>query len=59
MTTERTLELLKIERECIQRNIDHVCDRNCGECELVQVDEDLQELYDGLIKEYEKKIGSV
>jgi len=55
MTAVRTLELLQIERECIQRNIDRKCDRNCGYCDLVQKDEDLQDLYDGLIEEYRKK----
>lgn len=55
MTAARTLELLKIERECIQRNCDKKCDRDCGQCDLVQKDEDLVELYDELIEEYELK----
>ena len=52
MTSERILELLKIERECIQRNCDHVCDRDCIRCDLVQRDEDLIDLYDELIRKY-------
>lgn len=55
MTNQRRLELLKIERECIKRNIDKKCDRNCGYCDLVQKDEDLLELYDELVEEYEVK----
>jgi wyosine [tRNA(Phe)-imidazoG37] synthetase (radical SAM superfamily) len=55
MTNQRRLELLKIERECIRRNIDKKCDRNCGYCDLVQKDEDLIELYDELVEEYEVK----
>ena len=55
MTNERILELLEIERSCIKRNIDHVCDRNCGYCDLVQKDEDLMELYDSVIAEYRAK----
>ena len=56
MTNERILELLKIERRCIQRNCDNICNRDCGRCDLVQKDEDLMELYDSLIETYEKKI---
>lgn len=55
MTAKRTLELLRIERECILRNIDHKCDRKCGNCDLVQKDYDLLEMYSGLILEYERK----
>ena len=55
MTTQRTIELLEIERECICRNIDKKCDRDCGRCDLVQKDKDLIELYDGLIDHYKRK----
>lgn len=51
MTTARKLELLKIERECIERNRKNICDRDCGKCDLVQEDNDLIELYDSLIDE--------
>ena len=56
MTTERKLELLKIERSCIRRNIEKKCDRNCGCCDLVQEDDELLELYDELVDEYYKKV---
>ncbi len=52
MTDERILELLKIERECVLRNKNGECDRNCVNCDLVQEDEDLLEMYDEVIKQY-------
>ena len=58
MTAARILELLEIERECIRRNCDKICDRDCGKCDLVQKDEDLMDLYDTLIEEYGKKAWS-
>lgn len=57
MSNERMLELLKIERECIQRNHDNTCNRDCLNCDLVQKDEDLMEMYDKIISEYEKKVS--
>lgn len=49
MTRERAIELLKIERECINRNNQSFgknCDRNCGKCDLMQNTEELLEMYD-------------
>lgn len=45
MTTERIIELLKIEHQCILRNTNNECDRNCAKCDLVQDDGDLHEMY--------------
>lgn len=53
MTIDRQIELLKIERECVQRNHDGRCDRDCANCELVQIDTELLEMYDEVIKNYE------
>ena len=53
MTINRQIELLKIERECVQRNHDEKCNRDCANCDLVQVDTDLLEMYDEVIKNYE------
>ena len=39
------IKYLKIERECINRD----CDRNCGECDLVQEQETLLEAYNSAI----------
>mgnify|MGYP007038222773 CR=1 FL=1 len=44
---ERMIELLKIERECVQRG--NTCDRNCAKCDLVQDDKELIEMYDNVI----------
>ena len=49
MEDKRILELLKIERECVRRNSDCECDRNCVKCDLVQTDGELLEMYDILI----------
>lgn len=53
MTIDRQIELLKIERECVQRNHDGRCNRDCANCELVQIDTELLEMYDEVIKNYE------
>ena len=47
MTIERMIELLKIEHECITRGA--TCDRNCANCDLVQKDTDLDEMYRSVI----------
>lgn len=47
MTLERMLELLTIERNCVER-AEH-CDRNCKECGLVQDDKELIQMYDLVI----------
>lgn len=36
MDKNEVIKYLKIERECISRNGDGNCDRNCGYCDLVQ-----------------------
>lgn len=49
MTIERMIELLEIEHECILRGSHDDCDRNCADCELVQDDGDLHEMYTDVI----------
>lgn len=46
MTTERALQLLRIEQECIKRNSCEGCDRDCAACDLVQEDEELNDMYE-------------
>lgn len=56
MTIQRMLELLEIEHECILRNSHNACDRNCADCDLVQDDDELHEMYTdviALLKEHE------
>ncbi len=49
MTIDRMIELLKIEHECMLRGSHDVCDRNCADCEFVQDDYELHEMYVNVI----------
>ena len=50
MTKERIIELLEIENECVLRNAHNDCDRQCQNCDLVQDDGELHEMYMDVIK---------
>lgn len=55
MKIARMIELLKIEHECMLRGAHDDCDRNCADCELVQDDGELHEMYTnviGILEEY-------
>lgn len=45
MTVERAIELLEIERNCVYRNSQGNCNRDCYSCDLVQDDGELLEMY--------------
>ena len=49
MTIKRMIELLEIEHECMLKASHGDCDRRCGECELVQDDDELHEMYTDVI----------
>ena len=49
MTIQRMIELLEIEHECMLRGAHDDCDRDCANCELVQDDGDLHEMYTNVI----------
>lgn len=49
MTIQRMIELLEIEHECMLRGAHDACDRNCADCELVQDDGELHEMYASVI----------
>ena len=49
MTTQRIAELLGIELECVMRNSQKKCDRNCADCDLVQEDWELIVMYQSAI----------
>lgn len=49
MTIQRMIELLEIEHKCMLRGAHNDCDRNCVDCELVQDDGDLHEMYTNVI----------
>jgi hypothetical protein len=55
MTIERMIELLSIEHECILRNTNGSCDRQCERCELVQDDGELGEMYERAIAILERQ----
>ena len=58
MTTERMIELLKTEHECMLRGSHDDCDRNCADCELVQDDDELHEMYTNVIGVLEEQNAS-
>jgi hypothetical protein len=45
MDLPQVLQLMRIEKECVERNSYHVCDRQCESCDLVQEDSDIIEAY--------------
>lgn len=49
MTIDRMVELLEIEHTCMLRGAHDDCDRNCADCELVQDDNELHEMYTNVI----------
>ena len=46
MTYQKAYELINIEQQCVQRNIDRKCNRKCENCDLVQKDSDIIEMYE-------------
>lgn len=46
MKTERILELLECERQCILRNSLETCNRDCINCDLLQDSDALLDMYD-------------
>ena len=49
MTKQRIIELLEIEHECMLRGAHNDCDRDCANCNLVQDDGELHEMYTNVI----------
>lgn len=43
------LLVMEIERECVQRNVDKKCDRECAKCDLVLPDVEVLKAYDEVI----------
>lgn len=46
MKRDRIIELLECERQCILRNSDNSCNRDCANCDLVQDSKELLGMYD-------------
>ena len=62
MTIQRMGELLEIERECVLRNASGECNRYCAECDLLQDDTELHEMYTdvlAMLKEQEPKLLTI
>lgn len=45
MGIEQIIEILNIEKECVKRNINKDCNRDCGSCDLVLEDEEILTAY--------------
>lgn len=64
MTIDEAKRLLLIERECVKRNDDINCNRQCEKCDLVQDADKIIEMYSNVaewleeLKAY-KEIGTV
>jgi uncharacterized protein YecT (DUF1311 family) len=46
----KTIEILKTERACVERNINNQCDRECAKCDLLREDAEILQAYDNAIK---------
>ena len=45
MGIEQIIEILNIEKECVKRNINKDCNKNCGSCDLVLEDDEILTAY--------------
>lgn len=45
MGIEKIIEILNIEKECVKRNINKDCNKDCGSCDLVLEDEEILTAY--------------
>lgn len=55
MTVERMIELLKTEHECMLRKSHDECQSDCENCDLVQDDNELHEMYTDVLMLLEDK----
>ena len=59
MKRDRIIELLECERQCILRNSDNSCNRDCVNCDLVQDTKELLAMYDivkKVVVSYERRV---
>ena len=56
MTRKEAIEIIKTERECVERNTQNECDRDCINCDLLRADEEIFSAYDMAIEALEKEI---
>lgn len=57
MTIERMIELLEAEHECMLRASHDECDRDCANCDIVQDDNELHEMYTNVIAILKNKVA--
>lgn len=57
MPLTEVVRLLKVERECIKRNENKMCNRDCAKCDLVQNTDDLISAYTTAILFIEARIN--
>ena len=50
MTKYRAIEILQTELQCLKRNIDTNCNRECEKCDLVLPEEDIEAAYNKAIE---------
>ena len=46
----KTIEILKTEKACVERNIKNQCNRECAKCDLLREDAEILQAYDSAIK---------
>lgn len=56
MTREEAIRVIKIERQCVERNwTQNNCDRDCINCDLLMPESDIFSAYDIAIKALEQQ----
>ena len=55
MDRKEAIEIIKTERECVARNTQNECDRDCINCDLLRWDEDIFSAYDMAIEALQEK----
>lgn len=55
MDRKEAVEIIKIERQCVERNTQNECDRDCANCDLLLLDEKIFAAYDMAIAALEEK----
>lgn len=55
MTIRRMIDLLEIEHQCMLRKSHNGCDGKCADCELVQDDGELHEMYTDVIHHLQRE----
>ena len=57
LSEKEAIKIIKTEKTCVVRNINHQCDRDCAKCDLLRPDENILAGYDLAIKALEKQVS--